>query len=1654
MKRPAVFTCLRRTISSVTAAATSKIDIRRLRDAKPADQAVLLRRALTSPTANNTSITSQLLDSVATGSLPDLPVRTWLSIAEDPRVTVAVVCQRHSVTLRRLALPVLTAQLRGDATFAPTWDALGGSEGIVKLLSQFSLTDLRLFIRSLRGIALAGGQTRTDRQQRMGELFLMLNDGNRNPDKRPLDMEYAHLLPSCPAEMALAWTDQNSAHKSVPLRWRDLLADNHMVRKSVLKRVRKVHRTTITEIHFKKSCSASESKVSWEKVRQSLAHSRSLRLQVFQLLAANYDFHSAPIGDIRDKVILPLARQYSRRHCDPEAASEFWSLLIETLEDCPALFDNKAIDHQGISRHDSVARHPRSLFKYLVRAWGHNLVPDVQLATYLEGFPERESKQISVEVMLKQVPRDKRYAFLRLFFKHNQGYQLDIGSSSSRSSDMLRELKISIEVFLLLPRPEAINLFERLQEAHPGHGYSALEPWNYKESELGNLFQLSTNNEDESLNPDGPALRGFLLRNFSHSPIPCPVDPRHVRNHLRVTELSRRKSLSQQGRTAEVRAFWAIAACRLCIAMGDIDAYINTLIWARRFNKDAMVLKLLYSDQQLHLPPLLSLLSATDARHTTGDIRENIPKANKVLMTLLETAAMTVDSPSFCRSDWESVYQLIPKVVEFRLKDYQNMQVQMKWSDEQIFNLILQPTLDTILAAESLILRPGNQRLGFQNPNGFPLFSKSSSTMEFTPLVIRFLDLLAENRDNLWAGYRTRLDAEASTLQIPWPNGLPIQCLWPEHHIIQAGDASYLQKRARDVVFCDPQVALSPAPSSAKAHASIGVFVDDWSVALRVYLHGKNGDSDYKTRLKMAWDYALHHLTGDRMSTEEAQRFWARVFPYSASIAKVLDEDAPHRYYTNIPKHESDEPSRTIEWDPDPTYNAITAYRKDERRLRPVTVLDCMVKPGWKMGTHWIKRRLTWMEPIIPKHSKTVLDFWHPKSLSECPGSELDNQMMAAVLCLDSTHGTNCSLSKQPFSEKNQPFDSKLCLSKGFYERESLMFDKIVSSLRLNRARLPPQLLAGLGISILRRIREDPVKIEGAYRLFYMLVRMLSDGPQPSLASPLVKEFIVEVPRASDWHQYLLSSHHLNQLEPQDAEAFIESLSGGIVEKLRLQKAREASETGHTVSESLIQVSTVKSVEQLLRGKSFTTPQKAVNILAEILRHSSHVEIQVAAIKALTRLLAEDNENTEVLRLLEQYAVPIASALNERYPDIESEWKLASSGGELPLVDHSQDGHMVLGMLMPRKHKPCSDALLKLAAQALRISSQTNSRWLALFMEKYGFGNGACMLPQIPTCPEKFLELLRQKAPPSISVEDFTMIRDYVLFLLKQPKDIREFTTYVQNNRKLASSNTGRHWLHLWSKTSKEALDLGGGWAAEMLASWSTTGQNDGKTSKISSMAEDFVLRMAEIALSRGDLALFDDIVFRIPANGPEGVHGSASSGRVIKQLIKRIDELRTPEWQADHHRRPFALPNTLHLRLRLLDLSHGDSGAVSAFAEMIVQLLHEITTGGRLYYDEFEIIRTHVMTTVPKQSALLLAIALGSLDKLDNGATPTPADHLRTRLAAEILDSDKFNKENDNSSEAKEKTGLEIWEMLNKWSMSPIEEFRNLAWQMNVQVR
>ncbi|VUC28870.1 unnamed protein product [Clonostachys rosea] len=1637
MRRPAAFTCLRRTISSVTAAtATFKIDIRRLRDARPAEQAVLLRRALASPTANNTAITSQLLASVATGSLPDLPVRTWLSVAEDPRVTVAVVCQSYSVTLRRLAMPVLTAQLRGDATFHSTWDALGGSEGIVKLLSQFSVTDLRLFIKSLRGTALAGGETRTERQGKIGELFMMLTDDTRNPDQRPLDMEYAHLLPSCPAGMALAWSDQNSSHDFVPLRWRELLGDNHMIRKSVLKRVNRAHRAIITEMNFRQSYSASEKNVSWERVRPFLARSRNLRLKVFQLLAANNDFHRAPFGEVMENVILPLARQFTRRRCDPKAASEFWFLLIEAQKSSLVL-----LSHSAVSMHDPVTRQRKSLFEYVIRAWGHNFMSEAELAAYLETIPEKESKHMSVEAILKQVPRDKRYTLLRLFFKHNRSYQLDIGPPSSRANDILRELKISVEVFLLLPRPEAISLFERLQDAHSGYGYSALEPWNYKQSELGSLFQLSTNNEDESLNPDGPALRGFLLRNFSQGPISCPVDPRRVRNHLRVTELSRRKSLSQQGRTAELRAFWAISACRLCIAMGDIDAYINTLIWARRFNKDAMVLKLLYHEQQLYMPQLLSLLSAIDRGHTTANIRENIELANKVLMTFLETAAMTVDSPSFCRSDWESVYELIPKVAELRLKNYQTLQIQMNCSDNQVFDMILQPTLDMLVAAESLILQPGNQRLGFQNPNGFPI------------LITRFFDILAEKRDSLWAAYRTGLDPEVSALQMSWPMGLPVQCLWPENHISQAGDAPYLQKRARNIVFCDPQAALSPAPSSPKVQAIIGVFVDDWSMALRIYIYGRDGDSDQEMRLEAAWKYALDHLTGDRMSREEAQRFWARVFPYSPSIGKVLDEDAPRRCYAIVPKHESGEQATIMEWDPDPTYNAITAYRKDERSLRQATVLDCMVKPGWKKGTHWVKRRLTWLKPLIPQHSKNVLDFWHPKSLSECPGSELDTQMMAAILCLDNTHGTNCSLIEQSTPEENQLFDSKISLLTGFFEREYLMFDKIASSLRLNHSRIPPRLLAGLGISVLRRIREDTVTIDGTYGLFYMLIQMLSDGPRPSLASPLIREFIVEVPQASDWHQYLLSSHHLNRLEPQDAEDFIESLSGGIVKKLRLQKAREASETGHTVSESLIRVTTVKSVEQLLRGKHFTTPRKAVNILAGILKHSSHVEIQVAAIKALTGLLTDDGPNEDVLRLLEQYAVPIASALNEWHPHIEPEWRSANNGGELPLVDHSRDGHTVLSMLMPRKHKPCSDALFKLATQALRTSSQTNSRWLGLFMQKYGFGDESSILPRIPACPEIFLESLRQKGPHNISVEDFVMIRDYVLFLLDQPKEIREFTTYVKHNRRLASSNTGKHWLHLWSKTSNEALDLGGGWVAEMLGSWSTISQNDEKTSAILSMAEDFVLRMAEISISRGDLTLFDDVVSRIPTN-PDGILGNVSSTKVIKQLIERIDELRTPEWQADHNRRPFALPNTLPLRLRLLDPSQGNAEGASTFAERIVQLLREVTKGGRLYYGDFEIIRAHLMTTVSKQSAPSLAIALGSLEKLDSWSTPTPADHLRTRLAAELLDSDKLNKTSDCNDEAKEKTGLEIWEMLNKWSMSPVEEFRNLAWQMNCQVR
>jgi hypothetical protein len=214
------------------------VDIPRLRGSNARQQAAILREASHRAEAAST-ITDQLLKAVREERIPASVIQIWLSIVRSPSATVAAVRQPHNALVRQGAILLLSAHLRRAESFPETWDALDGADGIVKLLSELSVRDVRALLKSFRATAYSP-IAREERQKRMMELFDQLSDPEKNPETRPLKVHYSSIIPACTQDVALRWT-RYASNDSIP-EWRSVRDSNPEEMERLQKRIRKAHR--------------------------------------------------------------------------------------------------------------------------------------------------------------------------------------------------------------------------------------------------------------------------------------------------------------------------------------------------------------------------------------------------------------------------------------------------------------------------------------------------------------------------------------------------------------------------------------------------------------------------------------------------------------------------------------------------------------------------------------------------------------------------------------------------------------------------------------------------------------------------------------------------------------------------------------------------------------------------------------------------------------------------------------------------------------------------------------------------------------------------------------------------------------------------------------------------------------------------------------------------------------------------------------------------------------------------------------------------------------------------------------------------------------------------------------------------------------------
>ncbi|PNP50295.1 hypothetical protein THARTR1_09003 [Trichoderma harzianum] len=1620
------------------------LDLDLLRGSTPRGQATYLRDFLNSHPDAESSITPQLIALVASDSLPSIALSLWPSASKEPQTTIAVIRQEHCLNVQQAAITRFYRLLCKEKTFAKTWEAAGGAKGVAQLMAKLSVSSVRFLVKWL-GVTGRSQGARRERHSAMEELLTLLwgldGDDNVVLDCRPLRDEYVKILPACGGAFQLQWKEMK---RQLPEYYDIAVETDH----------------EFFEQYYDEKLRRNEIKASefLTEVQPLVIHRTQYGLDILDRFIDSETLLGASPDDLLEAVIYPLSKRFlSRRRIATDNALRFWGRVMLCLKERQPF-------HKEFKNSSD---HYKRILARLVKMWNQSRGRTEYTEILTELFPlipETVLKRYSLGDLIKSVAQTRRYQLLRLFLKHTVGCQFDIGEPLSLECSGLDKSSIQWhpELFSLLPADEAFALWEKVQKAGKDVG-------SWETNWTSDSIYFCQDQDDSNL-ADYLIIRAYLLRQSQAISPVTAAELDTMRSDLRQ-EVSKRMKKATQGRLPEMRSKWAVAALELCVAIGDLELYGETLRWARRFNKDPLTVQRIYGGYSLATREVTDLVTALPAKESppvhVEELSQRIQSANDILQILFDTAIMSINEPSFRGwSGWGPVFELINRVIYKRIDHVNDFQDRAKMSDDALYEALWKPTfamLEKMLPHQHILAPEGEMKFDHKAYSSLSHFRAKEPETLREP-TIRFLDQLAEYEDSIWKEFRLRQTPALVTADKIWPKGLTIQHLC--YNFTPALPyLPYAQSRIEAIVFMDPLKALQSIQIDEETQLAIGGFIDSWAAALQQYIRmpGKlPKEEQRKERISRAWRYATVNLSKDRMSLEEAERFWLPVFE-KVGVKKDevgIDEKTDQRHEPSLP--DADEDTQPIEWNPDPGYERISQTEKS-KTLTP-TCLDVLLsrpKDRYLYEFASAESSEVWNVKCVIPGKPRPLSFWDSFSTtySKLTCKHVDAYVVAGILALNMKKGSDISLLKKPFPNSGAVRIPAVYLDQEFLEREVDTqvsgFTRIIDHFKYY---VPASLFAQLGASVLESIRRGP-ETDKPYGTLVWIINRLLEGASPSMAIPLIQQFVLENPDASSWHRPLLNPKALINFRPADAKYFFETFTDAILDKLQEQVERRAKQEPGEESANkrpLVKVTTVKMLAQLLRESPVVDPGLAVELNIKILKRASHVDIRTAAVKGLTQSIASTTDPEVKKRIFDallKYAAPIASSINESRP--LTDWDALTSDDELPEVWKSSDGTLATPTIMELilnigfKQDWKSEegrAYKELIYTIMDASAENNKRWMKLFIKKQGFTMpDDAQLPAIPMFPTA-LETLLRVMETETSAKYVETAKQYLLLRMKLPDWASAITDTVRTDRKLVSSNSGGHWGYLWNHDydpmTKSLLKTIRLHLVELEKK-----MNDEKTQREYShqSLDAFLFEIADIIIMQGNLNKFNEFV--------SDTLTATSDNAVWGRILERIDSLRTPAWQADQNRKPAVLPDTLSLKIKMLNpsLSAPEPDKIQEIATRCatraVELLNDIVASGVPYQNSFNALQRELTNAEPKA---LMAIMIGSTPAIDDPNSVTLVDHLRVELGMAMLDRSWIFRQSSGKTN-KDDVLKQGEELVMKLSRSSVENFRNLAAPLKV---
>ncbi|KAI0521389.1 hypothetical protein F5B22DRAFT_571695 [Xylaria bambusicola] len=341
--------------------------------------------------------------------------------------------------------------------------------------------------------------------------------------------------------------------------------------------------------------------------------------------------------------------------------------------------------------------------------------------------------------------------------------------------------------------------------------------------------------------------------------------------------------------------------------------------------------------------------------------------------------------------------------------------------------------------------------------------------------------------------------------------------------------------------------------------------------------------------------------------------------------------------------------------------------------------------------------------------------------------------------------------------------------------------------------------------------------------LSFQAVSKLARADAPTLAQGLIQRAIIEFPAASSWHRQFLSLGYMKDLPASAAKTMLLSFASAIGEKLEEQsyvKVGDAEPPKHAPPASLVKVSTVKYLAQLLNNAEFIGPDSAIEVLIELFRAGTHIDVRLATLDSLLgslNTIVGDGPNEEwksdpvvekILGTLE-IVIPIAGNMNERRPLSVRDWQEAREKTTVPALSIEEAEippllkavlEIAAGKRYPNLEKLRDVIFSRLVLPTLHHSQEQHRAWFSLFLAKYRPALSVDRLPPVPITPHVWYDLLNHhgRILPSSVIDAYNQ---YAILRIRLPEDIQEFNESLQEDATLRNDANVNHWLSIFGDT-------------------------------------------------------------------------------------------------------------------------------------------------------------------------------------------------------------------------------------------------------------